>query len=993
MPRGVFYLVFIASGFAGLIYESIWTHYLKLFLGHAAYAQSLVLAVFMGAMAAGAWLCGRFSRRIGNPLRVYAVVEALVGALALVFHELFVVLTEWAYAALLPALGAEWLVLGAKIALCALLIVPQSLLLGMTFPLMSAGLARAQPRGAGESVAMLYFTNSLGGALGVLASGFVMIAALGLPGTLRAAGVLNVLVAIAVWLIAGNARHGALQAGKFIEERPRTASLLLAVAFFTGLASFLYEISWIRMLSLVLGASTHSFELMLATFIFGLALGGLAVRRRVDTARSPELLLGAVQVAMGLAAAATLPLYGSTFSLMEALMKGLAHTETGYLLFNLSGAGIAALVMLPATFFAGMTLPLLTGALLRRGAGEAAIGQVYAANTLGAIAGVIFAVHLGLPLLGLKGTLILGSCVDVLLGLVLLRYFGAARRSFAALAALCAACFIAVSLFVELDANKMTAGVFRYGELSASRDATILFKKDGKTATVHLVRYPEATSLRTNGKSDGSINLDLAGERGTDEITMVLTAALPLALRPETRSAAVIGIGTGLTTHTLLQSLDIQRVDTVEIESAMAEASRGFMPRNSGAFADPRGAILIDDAKSFFAARGKRYDLIVSEPSNPWVSGVSSLFTREFYRRIRNHLEPGGLLVQWFQLYEIDASLVASVMAALGEVFPHYAVFAPSDHDLLIIASGTEIPLPPQVKIFEHPGIAKELWTIHVLSAGDFDARYVGGRSTLEPLFASYGMAANSDYAPLLDLNAARHRFMEKSAVDLVALLNLGVPVLELLDPARSRRPVNPLLRGAYAFERVENTRLAWYARDFLAGPRRPAPDGISPPLQKDLELVKLRLLECREPRDLDVWLNSALRVAKMLNPFLAADDAGAVWLRIARSPCFGDLHDFQRRWLALFRAVGARDAPRMADFGSQLLGSELSMGSDAREYLLMAAMAGYIADRRPAQALELWRSHAEKIPRAAAAPAFRLLRCHADPGSCVGAFRDYAER
>jgi spermidine synthase len=840
---------------------------------------------------------------------------------------------------------------------------------------------------------MLYFSNSLGGALGVLASGFVMIATLGLPGTLRAAGVLNIAIAIAVWTLAGKARHAVLHAGKFVEEKPRTAALLLAVAFFTGLASFVYEISWIRMLSLVLGASTHSFELMLATFILGLALGGLAVRRRVDTARSPERLLGAVQVAMGLAAVATLPLYDTTFSLMETLMKGLARSETGYVLFNLSGAAIAALVMLPATFFAGMTLPLLTGALLRRGAGEAAIGEVYAANTLGAIAGVLLAVHLGLPLLGLKGTLILGSCIDVLLGLVLLNYFGAGRRSFAVVAATCAAAFLAVSLFVQLDVHKMTAGVFRYGELSASQDATILFNRDGKTATVHLVKYPEATSLRTNGKSDGSINLDPAGERGSDEITMVLTAALPLSLKPETRTAAVIGIGTGLTTHTLLQSLDIQHVDTVEIESAMAEASRGFMPRNSGAFADPRGAILIDDAKTFFAARSRRYDLIISEPSNPWVSGVSGLFTREFYRRIRNHLEPGGLLVQWFQLYEIDPSLVASVMAALGESFPHYAVFAPSDHDLLIMASDSEIPLPPQARIFEHPGIAKELWTIHVLTAGDMDARYLGGRAALEPLFASYGMPANSDYRPVLDLNAARHRFMEKSAVDLVGLLNLGVPVLELLDPARSRRPVNPLFQGAYAFDRVENSRLAWYARDFLASARRPAPDGISPPLQKDLELMKLRLLECREPRELDVWLNSALRVAKVLNPFLAPDDAGAVWLRIERSPCFGDLRDFQRRWLALFRAVGARDAARMAEFGSQLLGSDLSMGSDAREYLLMAAMAGYIADRHPAQALELWRAHSGKIPRAVAMPVFRLLRCHAEPSSCADAFRGYATR
>src|SRR5256885_4284185 len=147
------------------------------------------------------------------------------------------------------------------------------------------------------------------------------------------------------------------------------------------------------------------------------------------------------------------------------------------------------------------------------------------------------------------------------------------------------------------------------------------------------------------------------------------------------------------------------------------------MPRNSGAFADPRGSIVIDDAKTFFAAHDRRYDLIVSAPSTPWVSGVASLFTREFYRRIRTHLEPGGLLAQWFQLYEIDASLVATVMRALGEVFPHYAVFAPSDHDLLIVAGERPVPMPPLARVFEQPGVAKELWTVHVLTAGGLAGR------------------------------------------------------------------------------------------------------------------------------------------------------------------------------------------------------------------------------------------------------------------------------
>ena len=991
MPRAAYYLVFVASGFAGLIYESLWTHYLKLFLGHAAYAQSLVLAVFMGAMAAGAWLCSRRSARLANPLRAYALVEGAIGLLALVFHNAFVALTDWAYGALLPALGSEWAVLTAKLALCSLLIVPQSILLGATFPLMSAALARADPRAAGESVAMLYFTNSLGAALGVLASGFLMIAAFGLPGTVRIAGLVNLALAATVWFVARRRSPPAIQEDR--EERPR-AHLLLGVAFFTGLASFVYEIGWIRMLSLVLGASTHSFELMLATFILGLALGGLAVRRRVDAAAAPERLLAWVQIAMAVAAALTLPLYDVTFTLMETLMSGLARNDTGYFFFNAAGAGISALVMLPATFLAGMTLPLLTGALIRRGGGEAAIGRIYAANTLGAIAGVVLAVHVGLPLLGLKGSLMAGALVDAVLGLFLLGYLYE-KRILQATAGACAVFVLAMGFGVELDANKMTAGVFRYGELAASRDAQVLFKKDGKTATVHLVKYAEATSLRTNGKSDGSINLDPAGERGTDEITMVLTGALPLALRPEAKSAAVIGIGTGLTTHTLLQSLNIERVETIEIEAAMAEASRGFLPRNSGAFADPRGTILIDDAKSYFAARQRRYDIIVSEPSNPWVSGVSSLFTREFYHRIRGHLAPRGLLVQWFQLYEIDPSLVASVMRALGEEFPHYAVFAPSDSDLLIVASEGEIPLPAQARIFEQPGIAKELWTVHVLTGGDFDGRYLGNRATLEPLFASYGMPANSDYEPILDLNAAHDRFTEKNASSIVALLNADVPALELLEPSRSKRPVNPLFQGAYAFERIENTRVAWYARNFLASPRTIDPESIPTPLQKDLELLKLRLVECRQPRELDAWLNSALHVAKAVNPYLSADDAGSIWLRFARSPCFADLYDFQKTWLALFRAVGARDLPRMAELGSRLLASERPYGSEAREYLLLAAMTGYLATGEAEQALKLWDEHARSLPRPAM-PAFRLLRCHAqrfDLPACAAEFQAYNAR
>ena len=643
LPRSAFYLLFALSGFAGLIYESIWTHYLKLFLGHAAYAQSVVLIVFMGGMALGAALCSRISERLRRPLIGYALVEAIVGVVALVFHETFTSATDWAYAVLLPEAGSDGAALAAKLVLAALLIFPQSVLLGATFPLMSAGMIRAHPARSGEQLAMLYFSNSLGAASGVIVSGFVLIGWVGLPGTLRSAGVLNLALALTVWMLARVEQDRPLPGQ---DSASQASSLLPVVALLTGLASFIYEICWIRMLSLVLGASTHSFELMLAAFIFGLALGGLAVRRLVDAVRDPLRLLAWVQIAMGLLALATLPVYDRSFELMEFLMQGLSRTESGYLLFTLSGAFIAVLVMLPATVCAGMTLPLITGALLRGGAGESAIGRIYALNTLGAIAGVLFAVHFGLPLLGLKDTLIAGAAIDVLLGLALLYRHGAARqrlgRGFVVAAAVCAALFLPALLAFRLDVNKMTAGVFRHGDLANSRDAKILFQKDGKTATVHLVQYSDAISIRTNGKSDGSISLD-AAQRGSDETTMILTGAIPLALKPDARSAALIGIGTGLTMHTLLQDLRLERVETVEIEAAMAEASRGFAPSNNAAFADPRGAIVIDDAKTFFSTRKRAYDIIISEPSNPWVSGVSSLFTREFYHRIRPHLNPGVL--------------------------------------------------------------------------------------------------------------------------------------------------------------------------------------------------------------------------------------------------------------------------------------------------------------------------------------------------------------
>ena len=976
--RSTLFLLFTVSGFAGLIYESIWSHYLKLFLGHAAYAQTLVLAIFMGGMAIGSWLCSRLSRDWKNLLAAYALAEAVIGVCALVFHPLFVAATDAAFDSVLPALGSEFAATWFKWLLGTALILPQSILLGMTFPLMSGGLIRRHPQAPGASLAMLYFTNSLGAAIGVLASGFFMIARLGLPGTIQAAGVMNLSLAAAVWLIArGTEPRPALPLATGEGADRGYFRMLLGTALLTGAASFIYEIGWIRMLSLVLGASTHSFELMLSAFIFGLACGGYWVKRRIDRTADPTRLLGVVQVAMGLLAIATLPLYGAMFDAMTWIMKGVARTETGYAFYHLSSHAIALAIMFPATFCAGMTLPLITYALLRRGYGEKSIGAVYAANTLGAILGVFAAAHAGLPLLGLKNLIAAGAAIDTLLGVYLLwraacpRPSSAAGKMFPAAAGhlvlpLAAGGVVVLALVltvgvVKFDVHRMVSGVFRHGTIFTAADIKPLFYMDGKTATVSLVEFAEGTSIRTNAKSDGAINLK-AGPRISDEITMVLTAVLPLAFKPEAKNAAIIGMGTGLTVHTMLANSNIDAVETIEIEPAMVEAARGFNARNANAYADPRSHIRIDDAKTFFSTHNGSYDIIISEPSNPWVSGVSSLFSNEFYRLVRRYLKPGGVLVQWFQLYETDLSLVASVLHALGDNFPDYAIYASTDSDLLIVAGDAATLARPLADVFLEPGLAKELRTVHLQNLADLQIRKIATRATIDPLVQSFRVPANSDYYPYLDLNAARFRFLQQSASDLASLNAASVPVIAMLEGGTMLPRIS--LDGAEYFNGIEQIRRAQYLRDTYLQTHPPEPLAIPRALQKDLELASLRALDCWDPAKHDGWLHSLLQVAIALNPFIAPEEAGAVWQRFETAGCYGSLPQAYKLWIALFKAVGARDAVNMAGLAERLFAAPSDLPAESGRYLLTAVMTGYLAQHKAREAVQAWERYAPSISR-----------------------------
>jgi spermidine synthase/MFS family permease len=959
----VFYLLFTLSGFSGLIYESIWTHYLKLFLGHAAYAQTLVLAIFMGGMAAGSWVCSRYSLRWKNLLLGYAVTEGVIGLFALIFHNVFARTIEHSYRTVIPWLGDPAIVSAFKWAVSALLVLPQSILLGMTFPLMSAGILRLFPDRPGRSIGLLYFTNSIGAAVGVLASGFLLIRFVGLPGTIGIAGGINIALAVIVWLLVRSAPGATVVEHAGGGREQGTASpryrLFLIASLITGLASFIYEIGWIRMLNLVLGTSTHAFELMLSTFIFGLAFGGLWVQRHIDHVDRPVRYLAQVQVVMGLLALLTLLLYGNTFEVMEWIVKTSDKTDTGYALFNLSSNAMAMAIMLPTTFCAGMTLPLITFILIREGHGERSIGAVYAANTVGAILGVFFAIHLGMPFLGLKGLITFGAGLDISLGLALFWILSADRKRYRVPAVITAvsACAVAGTLlFVHLDPYKMASGVYRFGTLFNPGDQQILYHKDGKTATVSLILHPDGKmSIKTNGKTDAAIMMREGDPDASDESTMALLAAIPMFLHPGAREVAVIGMGSGLTTHTLLGNPGLKRVDTVEIEREMVEAANRFRPRVELAYIDPRSHIYIDDAKTFFSTFNKNYDLIVSEPSNPWVSGVAGLFSGEFYRMVGRYLRDDGLFVQWMHLYEIDVELVVSVLKAVSANFSDYVVYAANDFDIIIVARKRGALPEMTYDLFKIPALARAMRRINVTGEQDLAIRRIGNRKTLDRLLSSFPVRANSDYYPVLDQNAARARFLGETANEFATFVRSPLPALEMLTgqgPAWRETAVNPSSYAAVTGAAFTAMALRDY---FLQGSFLPAYSGLPESIRSDALLVKKLFHRCDASASRDEALRSLHATAIRMIPYLTPGELAAVWQRLESGPCAKALPPSFKKTVELFKATSRRDSKRMAAIAEELLVEDDHLTPGNRKYLLATAMLGSVAHGDYAATRSLW--------------------------------------
>ncbi len=792
----IYFVIFFIAGISGLIYESIWSQYIKHFLGHAAYSQTLVLVIYMGGMALGSWIVSLKTSKCKDLLSVYALVQVLLGIAALLFHGFYLRYLDFSYETVIPFLDNPLLISLYKWITASVIILPQSVLLGATFPLMAGGVVRKFPGLSGYKISTLYFVNSLGASIGVLWSGFFLVERYGLRGAIVTGGLFDMVVGVLVYYLCRRDANSdlLLQTAASVnassekeacfeiitpDSKKRYYHPLLAIACLTATASFMYEIGWIRMLSLVLGSSTHSFELMLSAFIFGLALGSFLIAEKIDKIENVPRFLAIVQILMGTTALITLFTYGNMFEVMRYTINALERNQEGYFFFNIISHVICLLLMLPTTVCAGMVIPLVTHILMKKGFGEQAIGKVYALNTFGGIIGVILAIWVVMPVFGLRLLVSLGGILDIAIGLYILYTFAETRQE-ALKTLLTPACVVIVLIaltFGHLDPVLMSSGVFRYGNIATNK--RIVSHRDGRTATVSLFETARNMVLSTNGKPDASIGLD---GHSSDEYTMAMLGVIPMVIKDQAADAAVIGMGAGMTSHYLLYDDQFESVDVIEIEREMVRAAKRMGERVANTFTDDRSNIYYADAKSFFSSRNKTYDIIISEPSNPWVSGVSGLFSKEFFARIKNHLNQDGILVQWFHKYECDISVVASILKALRENFPRYELFSVGSDYIIVASENPAADLSVKRDVFEIETLGNSLKRMGFSSIDDIRHLRFTGNKVLDPLIDHYPYPANSDYHPFVDLHAVKHRYMGNHVEEFNTIAKSVVPLRKIAE-------------------------------------------------------------------------------------------------------------------------------------------------------------------------------------------------------------------
>jgi spermidine synthase len=947
----------------------------------------------MGGMALGSWLAAIWANRVRDLLLWYAIVEIALGVLALVFHDFFIRYIDTSFSTILPFLSNPLLISLYKWSSSALIILPQSMLLGATFPLMAGGILRRFPGLSGYKTSFIYFVNTFGASVGVLISGFYLVREWGLKGAIISGGLIDLFVGISILALCLNDRASDAavntNTNTNIDDLPLDDELndtfaipdkredfypLLFVACGTAVASFMYEIGWIRMLSLVLGSSTHSFELMLSAFILGLALGSFFVRNKLDSIKNAPRFLGLAQIVMGATAIATLFTYESLFKIMVFTIDALDRNASGYVLFNIISHLICLITMLPSTICAGMVVPLIIHMLYKRGYGEAAIGKVYAVNTAGGILGVIIAVWGLMQLAGLKYLITIGGAIDMGIGLYVLYKFAETKQSLTRTIAqpACLIVLVAAAAFSKLDPVLASSGVFRYGTISNAK--RVVEHIDGRTASITLFKSGDNLVLSTNGKPDASVGFK--DEYSSDEYTMSLLGVLPMSVRNEVRTAAVIGMGAGMTAHYLLYDPTLESLDVVEIEPAMAKLAKKIGPKVENTFNDPRCHIRFDDAKTYFAAQNRTYDVIVSEPSNPWVSGVSGLFSQEFFRHIRRHINDGGILVQWFHKYEADITILVSILKALGESFPKYELYM-AGSDLIVIAAKdetTDISLKRDVFIYDQ--ISDNMKKMGFSGMDDFHLIRYADKTFFDPLINTYkSTPANSDYHSYVDLYAAKHRFMGSTAKEIDEIREFIVPIKKTLSADTAYMSLIPSRTYPDIYNLYDIHKAKSLAQEIVFSARAVNDDTTHGALSASIFI--LDYAEARPQMITFSQIQSAIvQILQKTMPYLSSDETRELWGIIEGKFAKRELSETDKEWMGYFRSLCNYDVAGARKMALTLLPIEADTIADhlSNQMLIASLLTGAVITGDTNNVERIWDKYEYKKRPPAAIRAVRAV-------------------
>jgi spermidine synthase len=717
-----FLAAYTCSGIAGLIYEVSWTRLLTLHIGHTTAAASAVVASFMGGLALGAALAGRFASRLTprQCLYTYAILEASVAAIALVLpFELRATtpLLAWAYR---DGAGG-WLFPAVRLAASFLLILAPAVALGATFPLAVRWFTSRSEAAPARSGGVLYALNTGGAAAGALLSGFVLIPAAGVSGSILLGVAVSALAAAAVLAIASRDDNLPLESAPPDPKRSRRKTpkrsaavapasptwLAAATLGLSGAASLLFEIVWTRVLAMTIGPTTYAFAATIAALILGLAIGSAAGTWTASRARDAVAWL-AVALA-GAAVGVTGASYLAGGPLPRAVAERFAAAPEQYARLTAGGVILAAALVIPAAICLGAAFPLALATLrATRDAAPRRFGIVYAVNTVGSVAGSLAAGFVAIPRLGLQHTttlvaaMLIAACV-----LAIVR----GRLTVLGRAASLAAAAAGVALMLlnpAWDRQLLASGAYMYAPyvprdldlVTQLKAGSLVYYREGAAATISVKRLTGTLSLAIDGKTDASNRSDMLTQR--------VIAHLPLLLHPNPRTVFVVGMGSGVTLGSALRH-PVERVDVAEISPEVVEASREFTTENHDALADSRARVIVADGRTHLELTRQKYDVIVSEPSNPWIAGVAALFTREFFEAARARLAPGGVICQWANIYNISDRDLRAIAATFIAAFPHGTVWLVGENDALFVAA--DEPIEGRL------GLIERGWSIQAVAA------------------------------------------------------------------------------------------------------------------------------------------------------------------------------------------------------------------------------------------------------------------------------------